>query len=120
MNNNNLILNAIHEYLLEKGYVSCLYFSARLGNPPLICAAPCISVLRKHYLKDVYVFETNDIIGIQMCNGDIIKAFTIDSNRRPVLTVEVSNPNLFDILEAIIDYPTREDSQMGEDPFSRL
>ena len=112
MSNNNLILNAIYEYLREHGHICHLYFSARIGNPPLICGVPCISVLRKLEFdvdKKMYAYETRDIVGIRMCGDGLLKAFTI-SSRKPILVVEVSNPNLFDVLDATIvyQYPTRE------------
>jgi len=92
MNQNNLILQAIYDYLRGLGRSAAIYWSFRVGDPPVVSGVPCVSLR----------LASGGVLAIQVSGTQVNIYDSLTTERR---TLDTNYPDLFDILEAYPEQP---------------
>lgn len=115
INQNNLILLAVWEYLRHKYEVS-IFFSARISDPPMLVGPPSISIAIDIPIgggdRGLWASGFYRIVALRLNDG-IIHVYRNWGHHtfKPVTSVDINDPQLFDIIEEYCANPTIVDKE---------
>lgn len=88
MNQRSQILQAIYDYLKERGKVATLYWSYRMGSPPIFTSPPCVAMT-----------HDSRVVNLRL-DGMTVRVMDADGE---LMSVDVNDPDMLDVVERYSD-----------------